>query len=134
MDPEIQDFIKRYYDAWNTMKSENADPFYADDPEFVFFDAAPFQYNNWNEYKEGAQKFFFDTTKTCKLIPNNDLKIYRKGDMAWFTLTFHLSAVMKDDSKMDLDMRQSDVLEKRDGKWVIVHEHISVPLALPSPM
>jgi len=136
VDPELKEFVKRYYDAWNTLKSENADPFYAKDSNIVFFDAAPLQYNGWKEYKEGAQKLFFDTTTSCKLIPNDDLKTFRHGSVGWITLTLHLSAVMKDGSATELDLRQTSILEKRDGKWLIVHEHISAPLNLvetPAP-
>jgi ketosteroid isomerase-like protein len=130
VDPELQEFVKRYYEAWNTMKSENADPFYAKDTDIVFFDAAPMQYKSWKEYKEGAQKLFFDTTKTCKLIPHDDLRTFRHDDVAWFTLTFHLSAEMKSGPPTELELRQTSILEKREGKWVIVHEHISAPLSL----
>jgi ketosteroid isomerase-like protein len=130
IDPELKEFVKRYYEAWNTMKSENADAFYAKDSNIVFFDATPMQYQGWKEYKEGSQKLFFDTTKSCKLIPNDDLRTFRHGDVAWITLTFHLSAEMKQGPPTELDLRQTSILEKRDNKWVIVHEHISAPLTL----
>jgi uncharacterized protein (TIGR02246 family) len=123
--------ISDYYDAWNTMKAENAAKFYAPDADLVFYDAAPMQYRGFKEYQEGAQKYFFDTTTACKLIPNSDLRVTRKGDVAWTTLTFHISATLKDGKQMELDCRQTSIWEKRKGGWVIVHEHISVPLAMP---
>jgi ketosteroid isomerase-like protein len=115
------------------MKSENAAPFYAHDPGLVFYDAAPLKYNGWEEYQDGAQKNFFDTSVSCKLIPNDDLQVTRKGDIAWTTLTFHLSAVLKDGNKLEVDARQTSIWEKRDGKWLIVHEHISAPLPTGPP-
>jgi ketosteroid isomerase-like protein len=34
---------------------------------------------------------------------------------------------------MTMDVRISDVFEKRDGQWIIVHEHVSVPIPEPAP-
>ncbi len=127
---DIRTFVQKVYDAWNTLNSQNADPFYAKDADVVFFDAAPFQYKGWQEYKEGAQKYFLDLLATGKLVPNDDLKIKTKGDVAWITLTFNLSGDLKDGKKMNMDLRQTSILEKRKGKWFIVHEHISAPLPM----
>jgi len=125
---EFKDLITKYYTAWNTMNSANAAQFYAQDPDLVYYDIAPLQYHGFKEYQDGAQKNFFDTATTCKLTPNNDLKVTRHGDIAWTTLTFHLSAVFKQGGALELDARQTSIWEKRDGKWLIVHEHISTPL------
>ena len=124
---EFKDLITKYYAAWNTMKASNAASFYAQDPDLVFFDIAPIKYNGFGEYQDGAQKNFFDIATSCKLTPNNDLKVTRRGDVAWTTLTFHLSAVLKQGGTMELDGRQTSIWEKRNGKWLIVHEHISAP-------
>jgi ketosteroid isomerase-like protein len=35
---------------------------------------------------------------------------------------------MKDGKAMDLDVRHTAIWEKRGGKWLIVHEHVSAPL------
>lgn len=132
-DQEFKKLIADYYSAWNTMKAANATPLYAQDADLIFYDIAPLKYNGWPEYRDGAQKYFFDTSTTAKLIPNDDLKVTRKGDVVWTTLTFHLSAAMKDGSKVELDGRQTSIWEKRSGKWLIVHDHISVPLAMGPP-
>jgi ketosteroid isomerase-like protein len=128
IDSEFKPLIANYYAAWNTMKAENAAQFYAKDADRVFYDITPLQYKSWTEYQVGAQKNFFDTTTSCKLIPNDDLKVTRHGNVAWTTLTFHLSAQFKDGNKAELDARQTSIWQKLSGKWLIVHEHISVPL------
>jgi ketosteroid isomerase-like protein len=120
--------IERYYAAWNTLNTGNPSSFYAKDADLVFFDVAPFKYNGWSEYKNGVQQAFFDKISAGKLTPNNDLKITRRGDVAWMTLTFHLSFTLKTGQAMEIDCRHSAVWLKRRGKWLIVHEHISAPL------
>jgi ketosteroid isomerase-like protein len=132
-DQEFKQLIADYYKAWNTMQASNANYLYAQDADLVFYDIAPLKYMDWPEYRDGAQKLFFDTAKTAKLIPNDDLKVTRHGDVAWTTLTFHLTADLKDGKTVDLDGRQTSIWEKRSGKWLIVQDHISTPLAMGPP-
>jgi ketosteroid isomerase-like protein len=96
--------------------------------QHCFFDVAPLKYNGWAEYKRGVQKSIFDQISAGKLTPNDDLKITRRGDVAWMTLTFHLSLTMKTGAAMEIDCRHTAIWVKRRGKWLIVHEHVSAPL------
>jgi uncharacterized protein (TIGR02246 family) len=123
--------VERYYAAWNTLNAENAAVFYAKDARLVFFDVMPFQYRGWRQYQEGVQNAFFRNITTGKLTPNRDLKIKRRGAVAWMTLTFHLSFTLNNGQRVELDCRHTAVWERRDGSWLIVHEHISAPLADP---
>ena len=120
--------VECYYAAWNTLNTDNPARFYAKDASMVFFDVAPLKYKGWAEYKRGVQKSIFDQTLAGKLTPNDDLKITRRGDVAWMTLTFHLSLAMKNGTAMELDCRHTAIWEKRRGKWLIVHEHVSTPI------
>ena len=120
--------VASYYAAWNTLNTDNPARFYAKDANMVFFDVAPLKYKNWAEYKRGVQTSIFDQISTGKLTPNDDLKIKHRGDVAWMTLTFHLSLAMKTGAAMELDCRHTAIWEKRRGKWLIVHEHVSTPL------
>ena len=94
----------------------------------MFFDVVPLRYNGWAEYKEGVQRVFFDKISAGKLTRNDDLKITRRGDVAWMTLTFHLSFTLKTGEEMEIDCRHTAIWARRGGKWLIVHEHISAPL------
>ena len=125
---EFKALIDRYYAAWSSMNTDNAAQFYAKDADLVFYDIAPLKYNNWAEYKEGVQKNFFDGATSAKLTPNSDLKVTRRGNVAWTVVTFHLSAKLKSGDSMELEARHTAIWENRSGKWLIVHEHISAPL------
>jgi ketosteroid isomerase-like protein len=120
--------VESYYAAWNTLNTDNPARFYAKDASIVFFDVAPLKYNGWEEYKRGVQKCIFDQTSAGKLTPNDDVKITRRGDVAWMTLTFHLSLTMKTGAVMELDCRHTAIWARRRGKWLIVHEHVSTPI------
>jgi len=138
---EFQALLARYYAAWNTLNPDIAAPLYAKDPELVFYDITPLKYNGWEEYKEGTRKMFSEFMSfemdmnnslrailRLKLTPNNDLKVTRRGTIAWTTETFHLSGQPKTGEVMELDGRHTAIWEERSGKWLIVHEHFSAPL------
>lgn len=120
--------VERYYAAWNTLNTENPAVYYARDAGLVFFDVMPLQYRGWREYKKGVQKIFFDKVTAGKLTPNNDVKITRRGDVAWMTLTFRLSFTLMTRKSIKIVCRHTAIWERRGSKWLIVHEHISAPL------
>ncbi len=127
-DAEFKALIRQYYEAWSSGNPETPAPLYAEDASLVFYDVAPLKYNGWEEYKQGVQKNLFDQMAGGTLTAKDDLKVTRKGNIAWTTVTGHFSAKMKDGKTMELDTRHTAIWEKRGGKWLIVHEHISAPL------
>lgn len=128
-DSEFKVLIEAYYKDWSSLNAENPAKYYARDADLIFYDIAPMKYNGWAEYKAGVMKAFFDNITSGKLTPNlDDLKVTRRGNVAWTTLTFHLSGLLKAGGSMELDARHTAIWEKRGGHWLIVHEHISVPL------
>ena len=125
---EFKALIDQYYAAWSTLNPENAAKLYAKDADLVFYDIAPLKYNNWAEYKEGVKKAFTETMSTAKLTPKDDLRVTQRGNVVWTTVTFHLSGKPKAGGALEVDGRHTAIWEKRGGKWVIVHEHVSAPL------
>jgi ketosteroid isomerase-like protein len=117
-----------YCAAWSTLDTSKVAVFYAQDAGLVFYDLAPFSYHGWQEYKAGAQKEFLDTIVSGKLTAGDDLKVTRRGNIAWTTVSLRLVMDGKDGKKTDLNARYTGIWEHRAGKWIIVHEHLSVPL------
>ena len=127
-DAEFKSLIAEYYAAWSSMNTDNPAKYYAKDGDIVFYDIAPMKYKGWAEYAEGVNKYFFSTASSAKLTPNDDLAVTRRGNVAWTTVTFHLATTQKSGEKSDLEARHTAIWEKRGGKWLIVHEHVSAPL------
>jgi ketosteroid isomerase-like protein len=129
VDAEFKKLIEDYYAAWSMLNTDAPAKYYAKDADLVFYDIAPMKYNSWQAYHDGVQKYFFDTATSAKLVPNmNDLKVTRRGDVAWTTVTFHLSSALKAGGATELDARHTAIWERIGGRWLIVHEHVSVPL------
>jgi ketosteroid isomerase-like protein len=128
VEAEFKTMIEQYYAAWSTLDPDKAAKYYAKDADLVFYDVAPLKYANWGEYRAGVIKAFTETMSSGKLTPNDDLKINQRGNIVWTTLTFHLSAKPKAGGAMELECRHTAIWERRGGKWLIVHEHVSAPL------
>ena len=115
-----------YCAAWSSGNPDKAAKFYAKEQGVVFYDLAPFSYHSWKEYHEGVRKEFFENT--ASLTAGKDLKVTRRGTTAWTTVPMHLSMKTKDGKSTETDVRYTGIWEKRGPSWVLVHEHLSVPM------
>jgi ketosteroid isomerase-like protein len=51
-----------------------------------------------------------------------------RGDDAYSHSIQHFSGTLPNGQSLALNVRVTDVLRKIDGKWLIVMEHVSVPI------
>ena len=121
--------VDDYCAAWSTANADAPAKYYAKDADLVFYDIAPFAYRGWKEYHDGVQKQFFQDMAEGKITAGKDLKVTRRGLLAWTTVSMHFSETTKDGKKTETELRYTGIWEKRGGKWLIVHEHISVPMS-----
>jgi ketosteroid isomerase-like protein len=127
-EPQLRALIPKIVQAWESMDLGKIDPYYAADSDLTFFDIAPLKYANWTEYRTGVQKMFFEPNRSLKFTLKDDLRIHRRGQLAWATFTFGADVVSKQGANSHLDGRWTLLLEQRNSRWVVVHEHVSVPL------
>ena len=101
------------------------------DKSLVVFDVVPLrQYVGADAFRKDWQAFF-DRSGSIT-IENSDMNVTSDGKMAFATYIAHLTSKAKDGNLMDVTMRITDVLRKSSGKWLIFHEHVSVPVDLAS--
>ena len=55
-------------------------------------------------------------------------KCHASGDLAIAHYLCHMRGRMKDGKEMDMWTRYSGALRRHGGRWLIVHEQLSVPL------
>lgn len=120
--------IDSYCAAWSTANADNAAKFYAKDDGLVFYDLAPFSYHSWKEYHDGVKKQFFDNASAAKLTAGKDLKVTRRGNIAWMTVPMHISLTAKDGKVTESEVRYTGIWERRGSSWLLVHEHLSAPM------
>ncbi len=119
-------YIQKIWDGWATIDPANVAPYYAKGPN-TFFDIAPLKYTSWEDYAEGVKKEFA-TYKSAILTVNDDLQIHPAGDYCWVTATIKEDAALKSGKREMATFRWTAVFQKQDGKWLIVHEHVSEPV------
>lgn len=118
--------LQKIWDAWSTLDPANPAPFYAQGPH-VFFDIAPLKYSSWDEYQKGVVAVLANF-KSAKLTVNDDAEIHSAGSIVWATATVKEDATLTSGKREMGNFRWTVVFEKQGGKWLIVHEHISVPM------
>jgi len=115
--------------AWSTGTTDAPAKFYAKDNGLVFYDVAPFSYHSWKEYEAGVKKEFLDSASEIKLTAGKDLKVTRRGMIAWTIVPMHLLEKSKNGKTTEMDLRYTGIWEKRGANWVLVHDHLSAPAA-----
>jgi ketosteroid isomerase-like protein len=119
-------YFQKIWDGWSTLDPANVAQYYAAGPH-TFYDIAPLKYNSWDEYSSGVNAVVAGY-KSAKFTVNDDLAIHPHSDLVWATATIKEEMTAKS-GKVDMgNFRWTAILENEDGKWKVVHEHVSAPL------
>ncbi len=119
-------YLQKIWDGWATLDPANTAKFYATGPH-TFFDIAPLKYDSWDEYQNGV-KGVLAGQKSARFTVNDDAAIHPHGDLVWATATIKEEMTDKAGKVQMGNFRWTVVFENEDGKWLIVHEHVSAPL------
>jgi ketosteroid isomerase-like protein len=118
-------YLQKIWDGWATLDPAGQKQYYAQGPH-VFFDIAPLKYDSWNEYEPGAIKVL-SGYKAARFTVNDDAQIHKSGEGYWMSATVAFD-MTETSGKRDLgNFRWTAIFEKQQGKWLIVHEHVSMP-------
>ena len=125
---EIRNLESNYAKAVNAKDLDNIMKAYVPDQSLFVFDAVPpRQYVGAAAYRKDWQEFLGFLKGPVK-FSISDLAIFTNGDLGY---SHSIQSVSSTDSKgqpIVLNLRVTDVYKKIGGKWLIVHEHISVPV------
>jgi uncharacterized protein (TIGR02246 family) len=103
---------------------------YAPGQTLVVFDVVPpRQYVGAEAYRKDWQNFFgsFEGPISVELT---DLDIGADRNLAYSHSIQRVTGTDKQGKKLDLTVRVTDVYQKVRGRWLIIHEHVSVPVDL----
>ena len=101
---------------------------YADDAQiFELWGQWMHDIASWREMAQGWFAFLGDERS---IVEAHDVRTQVSGDMALLTASLTFIAVDPSGQPLrSLDNRLSWVLRERGGRWLVVHEHTSVPIA-----
>jgi ketosteroid isomerase-like protein len=101
---------------------------YVPGDSLVVFDLVPpRQYVGWESYKKNWQGLLTSCADSPKM-DISDLAIETSGNLAFSRSIQHLVCTQPNGKKFDVTLRATDCYRKLKGKWLIVHEHYSVPV------
>jgi ketosteroid isomerase-like protein len=119
--------LQKIWDGWSSLNIPGQAQFYAQGAH-TFFDITPLKYSSWDEYQKGVTGVLAGY-QSGRCTVNDDAEIHNLGDTAWGSATVKYDLVTKS-GKHDMgNFRWTFIFEKHDGKWLLVHEHVSEPLA-----
>jgi ketosteroid isomerase-like protein len=118
--------MDKIWAGWSTLDPASVAQYYAEGPH-TFYDIAPVKYNSWDEYSSGVKQVLAGfKSGSCKV--NDDAQIHPAGDFVWGTATVATDLVEKSGKHDMATMRWTVIWQNMDGKWLIVHEHVSEPI------
>jgi uncharacterized protein (TIGR02246 family) len=100
-----------------------------DDSLFVFDVIPPRQYVGAKAYRDDWKGFLDGFNGPIK-FDISDVIVIARGNLAFGHSIQHQTGTGKDGKPLDMTVRVSDDYRKIKGKWLIVQEHVSVPVDL----
>ena len=103
---------------------------YAPGQALVVFDVVPpRQYVGAAAYRKDWQTFLgsFDGPITVELT---DLDVGADRNLAYSHSIQRVTGTDKQGKKLDMTLRVTDVYQRIRGRWLVIHEHVSVPVDL----
>jgi ketosteroid isomerase-like protein len=98
----------------------------AHDADIISYAVAGRKYVGWPELEQGIRDEFANAQKLE--IPIHELTVWTKGDVAWYAMELDYIRYVSDGPALKrtvLPMRETGVLERRDGQWQLLSWHES---------
>ena len=125
----VKAVVNQLWQAWETGDINLVSELIAHDPDIVIFgtDAAE-RWVGYDEIRTAMEQQFAAMESVHPTVYDEVFKIHDSGDVAWGSSVADITGVSMGEDFEIVGLRFSAVLEKRDGKWVIVQAHFSVPV------
>jgi hypothetical protein len=98
----------------------------AHDSDIISYTIGGRKYVGWPDIERDMLEEFDSAAKLE--LPIRELKVWTKGDLAWYTMELdYIRTVVQDKGQQRalLPLRETGVLERRDGQWVLLSWHES---------
>jgi uncharacterized protein (TIGR02246 family) len=123
--------VKAVYDQWaKAFEARDLDGImavYAPGDEVIAYDLVPpLEYKGRDAYRKDYRQFL-DQFASPVHLEFKGMRIVSGSDVAFVHTLEKFSGKMKNGQSMELWLRATSGLQKINGKWLIVHDHISVP-------
>jgi uncharacterized protein (TIGR02246 family) len=128
--------IKALYDRWaKAFGAHDIDGImavYAPGDHLIAYDVvAPLQFKGKESYRKDYIEFLSQYDGPIH-VEYRDMRILCSGDLGVIHAVERMTGKLKNGQASDLWLRATSAVRKINGKWLIVHDHISVPVDFES--
>ena len=99
----------------------------------VIFDLMPLQTLGRDAYRKNFESWF-GVVKGPIEFEIRDLRVETRDDVAFGHYTSRVRSTRTSGARTDYQVRVTAGLRKLNGRWLITHEHVSLPFASPEAM
>ena len=126
---KVKTVVEQFEHVWETEDMELFSRIMAHDADMVNYgtDAAE-HFVGWEALKESVQKMFPSFENIKLTVKDQVIKVHASGNVAWFSEIADWDLVVEGKPVRSEGCRFTGVLEKRNGNWVFVQFHNSVPV------
>lgn len=117
---------RKFFEIYNAADLDGMMELYWNSPDVVSYSPGQMEMKGWDEVKEGFRRDFAMSTRgRLELVESHNMVA---GDVVigWGRWRYTTT-----DPPMEQVGRYTDVKARRNGKWVYIHDHASVPLPPP---
>jgi uncharacterized protein (TIGR02246 family) len=124
---EIRQLLTRWQEAFRAKDIDAVMAVYASGVTVVAFDVVPpLEKVGTESYRKNYEGFFAMYEGSLE-VEFRELRIVAGKDVAFMHCLERMSGTLKGGQRSDIWLRVTSGLRKIAGKWLIVHDHISVP-------
>jgi uncharacterized protein (TIGR02246 family) len=127
-DAEIRAVYDRWAKAFEARDIEGIMSIYAPGDAVIAYDVVPpLQYKGKDAYRKDYLEFLalYDGPIHVEF---RDMRILSSGDVGFIHALERFTGTLKNGPQSDLWLRATSGLRKMNGQWLIVHDHVSVPI------
>jgi uncharacterized protein (TIGR02246 family) len=125
---KVKTVVDQFAQVWETEDMDLFSRIMAHDADMVNFGSdAPEHFIGWEGLKGAVEQMFPAMENTKITVRDQVIKVHPSGNLAWFSQFWDWELLMGG-QPVRLEYRFTGVLEKRNGNWVFVQFHNSVPV------
>ena len=122
---EVKVVLDRLYIALQKEDMTALSALFAHDEKIVVFGLQEGErYVGWEAVKDMFQKQMDSTEGMQTSLADQKINVSKDGKASWVSSSNHTTGQVRGET-VEMNYRSTVVLEKSDGKWVIVHIHMS---------
>lgn len=124
----VQNVLEKYVMANETKDFNMFRQIWAPDNDIILYGTdSDEKLVGWNNIQNAIKKQFSNINKTYISVLNQNIKINKSKNTAWFAEVLNYNFVCDEQAKTFEGVRFTGVLEKINNEWRIVQGHLSIP-------